>query len=90
MKEYLPSSPNTTDADYQQALLRMSTEIATGNIPDILYLGGLPARRLETQGILEDLWPYIEADPELGRDALMKRPLRWSTTADFTASQLFS
>lgn len=24
---------------------------------------------------MEDLWPFIEADPELGRDALMTRPL---------------
>ena len=25
--------------------------------------------------MLEDLWPYIDADPDLGRDTLMLRPL---------------
>lgn len=54
----------------------MVTDLTAGKVPDIIYLNNMmPARRMEAQGILEDLWPYIEADPELGRDALMTRPL---------------
>jgi len=30
---------------------------------------------MEVKGMLEDLWPYIDADPDLGRGALMLRPL---------------
>ncbi len=78
--EYLtPSSQYTTadtDAEFEQATLRMVTDLTVGKIPDIIYLNNaMPARRMEAQGILEDLWPFIEADPELGRDALMTRPL---------------
>ena len=28
------------------------------------------------KGYLEDLWPYIESDPELGRDSVVEAPLK--------------
>lgn len=56
-----------------------------GNIPDIIELGHhrdswsaslVPYRTLADHYYLEDLYPYIENDPELGRDALVEAPLR--------------
>ena len=32
----------------------------------------MPYRQLAQKGYLEDLWPYIENDPELGRGAVME------------------
>ena len=65
------SSYNTTaspDAGYTM----LNTEIAAGEVPDLLCTRDLPYRSYARQGLLEDLWPYIEADTELGgRDALM-------------------
>ena len=42
------------------------------------YLGEywLPYRQMAQRGYLEDLWPYIENDPELGREALLEAPLK--------------
>ena len=63
---------------------RLFTEIATGKIPDIIDLGRnvdasttlLPYQRMARGGYLEDLWPWIENDAELGREALLEPPLK--------------
>lgn len=60
---------------YQEVLPVIITDILTGNAPDIITQSELVGR-LGAAGLLEDLWPYIEGDPELGRDALMLRPLQ--------------
>lgn len=74
--ECLPYGGFYTEADIQQAVLRMTTALVAGELPDILYLNfRLPVRRMEALGMLENLWPYIDADPELSRSALMERPL---------------
>lgn len=63
------------DPDGSAALQKLNTEILAGNVPDILETGGMPVRQYGAKDILEDLWPYIDKDPELGRDRLMLRPL---------------
>ena len=64
---------------------RLLTEIAAGKIPDIIDFGKegrgfrytkLPYRQLAQKGYLEDLWPYIESDPELGREGVLEAPLK--------------
>ena len=57
----------------KQGVDLLMTEITAGRGPDIIELGPsgetsqLSYRRLAEQGYLEDLWPYIEEDPGLGR-----------------------
>ena len=46
---------------------KLNTEIMAGNIPDILCLNNLNYTQLASKGILEDLYPYIDADKELNR-----------------------
>ncbi len=76
VKEYISDYLNSSPAILDQAMLRLNVDMTTGNGPDILVLHPyLPVRRMEAAGLLEDLWPYIDADPELSRDALMARPL---------------
>ena len=36
----------------------------------------MPYRQLAQRGYLEDLWPYIENDPDLGREAVLEAPLK--------------
>ena len=36
----------------------------------------MPYRQMAQRGYLEDLWPYIENDPELGRDGVLQAPLK--------------
>ena len=66
------SEYNTAD-DYQAGLTKLSAEILAGNVPDILAASGLPMRQYEAKGLLEDLWPFIDSDPEISRDTLMIR-----------------
>lgn len=62
---------------------RLFAEMAAGRIPDILDMGSdadtasrLPYQVLARKGFLEDLWPYIESDPELGREGVVEAPLK--------------
>ena len=55
---------------YQNALVRLYAEIAAGRCPDILD-ESLPLDQLAKQGALEDLWPWIDSDPDVSRDELM-------------------
>ena len=64
------------DYSDEDGLDRLRTEIMAGKVPDIIELNALPYRLLIQQGYLENLWPYIESDPELGREAVMEAPLK--------------
>ncbi len=55
---------------YQDALARLYGEIAAGRCPDILD-ESIPLDTLAKRGMLEDLWPWIDSDPEISRDGLM-------------------
>lgn len=51
---------------------RANAAFAAGEIPDILDGFNLPLHTYAVKGLLEDLWPYIDGDEELGgREALM-------------------
>lgn len=66
---------NTTD-DYNAGLTKLNTEVIAGQVPDILDTNGLPIHQYGAKGLLEDLWPYIEGDEELGgREGLMEKVL---------------
>ena len=60
-----------------QALTRMSAELGAGDGPDMVCferkweLNIRGAFALIRNGLLEDLTPYIDAEPELGREQLM-------------------
>ena len=66
---------------YQSAVARLFVEIASGEGPDILGYN-LPLETLGRQGALENLWPYIDNDPELGREAVMEHVLECMETGD--------
>ena len=62
---------------------RLFTEIAAGKMPDIIDMGNsltrshrLPYQMMVHKGLLENLWPYIENDPELGRESVVEAPLK--------------
>ncbi|MBR3293401.1 MAG: hypothetical protein IKI69_03115 [Oscillospiraceae bacterium] len=61
-----------TNASPQASYTMLNAEIVAGQSPDLFCTNGLPMRDYAARGLLEDLWPYIDADAELGgRDALM-------------------
>lgn len=79
--------------DYNQirdaAVTRLTAEILAGRIPDILDDREIPLSALAGQGVLADLWPFIDGDPELGRDRLMTHVLDCAET-DGKLYQVFS
>ncbi len=54
--------------DYDAGRTKLLTEIMSGQMPDMLLLDQLPYRQLASKGLLEDLYPYIDSDPELKRE----------------------
>ena len=66
-------SEYNTEEDYQAGLTKLNTEILAGNVPDILETRSLPMRQFAAKGLLEDLWPLIDSDPDISRDGLMER-----------------
>lgn len=79
VRDYLDEAGSTG----QSGKDRLFAEIAAGKTPDIIDLGQdvshrcrLPYEIMLRKGILEDLWPYIENDPDLGYDGIVKAPLK--------------
>ena len=57
-----------TEDDYTAGLTKLTTEIMAGNMPDLLSMDQLPYDQMASKGLLEDLYPYLDADAELSRE----------------------
>lgn len=51
--------------EWRKAVSRLNTELIAGKLPDLIDLNGLPAEEYMRRGLLEDLYPYIQNDPQL-------------------------
>ena len=69
-----------SEEDKAQGYERLRSEMAAGQVPDIIDLAGVSYYQSIQKGYLEDLWPYIENDPDLGRVGVLEAPLK----ADFS------
>ena len=74
LRNYAGDGVETYEADREAAQKLLSAEIASGRAPDI-WDTSLPIDLYARKGMLEDLWPYIDGDPEISRDALMSHVL---------------
>lgn len=77
LRNYAGEGVETHDIsdDGREAARRLlGAEIASGKAPDI-WDTSLPKDLYARKGMLENLWPYIDSDPEIGRDALMSHVL---------------
>ncbi len=59
---------DSEENDYTGGQTKLTTEILAGNLPDLLDLRNLPYEQLAAKGLLEDLYPFIDNDPELSRE----------------------
>ncbi len=55
---------------------KLSTEILTGSMPDLLCLDGLPYEQFAAKGLLEDLSPWLDQDGELKRTDFLPSVLK--------------
>ena len=69
-------SEYNTPEDYSAGLTKLTTEVLAGHMPDILSLEELPYVQLAAKGLLEDLYPYLDADKELSRDIFFDNILK--------------
>ena len=66
--EVLDYSEYNTEENVDAGLTKMTTEILAGDMPDLLSLRQMPYRQLAAKGLLEDLYPYLDADKDLKRE----------------------
>lgn len=69
---------NTGD-DPAAGRTKLNTELIAGNVPDLLD-ASMDIRQYGARGLLEDLWPYIESDPDIGREGVMERVFQAAET----------
>jgi ABC-type glycerol-3-phosphate transport system substrate-binding protein len=69
-----------TDDDWSAGLTRLTAEMIAGSIPDILDINQLPLHDYISHGLLLDLYPFLDADPEIGRDSIIESFLNASDT----------
>lgn len=85
-----------TEEDYSAGLTKLTTEILSGKLPDLLCLNNLPYSQLAAKGLLEDLYPYLDADKELDRSDFFANVLKamevdgklYEVTPSFTINTL--
>ena len=74
---YVPTGTEGDPAGYDKGLDALALDINTGTIPDLYLLGrDMDPMLLTRKGYLEDLYPYMDADQKMGRDAFYQPLLR--------------
>ena len=73
--EVLDYSEYNTDDDWNAGLTKLKTEISSGKLPDILDLSQLPISQMAAKGMLEDLYTWIDSDPDLSREDFLPNVL---------------
>jgi len=67
----------STRDDWTAGLTRLSAEIIAGRVPDIIAVQqGMPFRQYVARGLLVDLYPFIDSDPEFSRDDFLEGAFR--------------
>lgn len=74
-------SEYNTGTDPSAGRARLQTELLAGNIPDLLDNSGLPMGQYARRGYLEDLLPWLEGDPDLGREEAVRSFLEFCAAA---------
>ena len=62
--------------DYDAAKTKLLTEVLSGSMPDLIAVNQLPYSQLASKGLLEDLYPYLDKDPELKREDFFPNVLK--------------
>ena len=67
--EYSQYIDYDSDDPYNLIQTRFNTEIISGKVPDIIFLSSdMPVKQFASKGLLDDLYTFIDNDPELNRE----------------------
>ena len=70
------SYSDTNDTASDAALTKFNNELLTGNIPDILLVDPtMPYQSYVAKGLFADLYPVIDADPDMSREDILPNVL---------------
>ena len=64
------------NGEFDAGRTKLLTEVMSGQMPDLIALGQLPYSHMAAKGLLEDLYPYLDSDPELKRDDFFPNVLK--------------
>ncbi|NCC68773.1 MAG: extracellular solute-binding protein, partial [Clostridia bacterium] len=78
--EVVDYSEFNTDEDYTAGLTKLNTEIIAGNAPDIIAINDFSYDQYAAKGLLEDLYPYLEADSDISADDFVPSILKIQET----------
>lgn len=68
-------SEYNTEDDYEAGVKKLTTEILSGDMPDIVYTSGLPIQQMAGKGLLEDLYPFMEQDSVVKKENFIPKVL---------------
>lgn len=78
VKDY---SENADPSDSTGGLMKLNTEIMSGKVPDLFVVNtSMPIDRYAGQGVVADLYQFIDNDAELSRDKLVQAVLKAAET----------
>ncbi len=69
-------------AGFTSSSALLQHDIINGTAPDVLMVRGLEVPNLVRKGMFLDMYPYLDADPQLSRDDLLPGVLRSSQYGD--------
>ena len=69
-------SEYNTQEDYNAGITKLNTEIISGKIPDIIQISNLPYKQYAAKGLLEDLYTFMDNDPDIKRENLVQSILK--------------
>ncbi|MBR5094859.1 MAG: extracellular solute-binding protein, partial [Oscillospiraceae bacterium] len=64
------------NGDYEAGRTKLLTEVMSGSMPDLVALSQLPYSQMAAKGLLEDLYPFIDSDPEIKRSDYFPNALK--------------
>ncbi len=70
--EIMDYSEYNTQEDWTAGVTKLNTEIISGNVPDIINISSLPYQQYAAKGLLEDLYPFIDKDPDVAKEDFVK------------------
>lgn len=73
---YLSYADASDTASVQDAINRFNTDILAGNVPSIIDLCYMSPDLYASKGLLDDLYAYIDADPDLDRSDFFESILK--------------
>lgn len=74
--DYSTYNSYDTDGGWYAGLTQLSNDIMYGNAPDIICLNtSMPVNSYINKGVLADLYPLIDEDPDLNRDDFLSNVL---------------